>query len=1569
MHRTAPHRTRLVSMLFGLMLMPRPVVPDLQPIEISEGAPDVSFFGRGNPDLCRNEYWLRYEPFRAWNTLTCRQPVTGDEDGDGLWDMAEKELLWAFLPYLVFDNDEEHLRKLVLVFQATPYSPLESRMPATTIGEVAYIRIKLVFLFEADTSSCSYVFAEHGGDSESISLFLEGRRDPQTGEMRLWRLLSATGYKKGSLEDLDSKYLAHCNALLNPGPYSQQVLDYTYLSFYFNPTLNPTQGAARVDSGLLHPKVFVSKNKHGLYPSHSRCIHADHGGCDEECSGGEAFLFPPGIQLEELGEPEASFLTDMQSIQSGSEPPGFILQGNLGEKSRLLFDDLGESGTGWFRFERVTKSCFCGGKRLLDMTDNCGEFCTCGDELDVECGAGVWKKMMDMSNWVSACIPDADQDGVPTTWDCDDQNPFLAIDADRDHIPDEPSLNGEACRETCQSKSDESSRKKCLHQCGMRDNCVMSGTACSRYLMQPYVSPFVQTQVYRDCVTVFENPWMYLPSPVSDDGCAPQNAGIYIQPPGSCAPEPWGVTYADIREKQVLTLKNTETEHGFYKCTVPVLETGLALRGGGYRHVMPGIPGQGIELFDTRGMTVDVPEVRPLSWMVCGCQEGDTDCENTFCAPASDIADPFIGGWVPFQLTPTDPLAGQSFGQVLNQGLNFRHKPIDVPPQPIRKTIENRLEAFPRLAGKVVRTRISYPLVSSSFNGRWNLLLGENDFAVSNTLDPVKTSMVERCRKTQKSDFFFDLGEYSEVEDDFINSMQVEHVIAGHPLGNTKAWMVHAVPEGTTAKVALSEVTGPGFTPEFPQGLFVDASQVTDSSLKSARGIGLNKACCAQKALDLMQPSLVLVSDDWQEPLLIFSTAQGYRGTFWSSWAKEDVQLPVLNRTYIFEVDGNPQVIGRLDGQWRIVQLNLEPRTSSVRPLFESSPTAVPFLDSNSGQASFWEGEMQQVTLTDAAGGVITVILETPVRAGSQPRVFEGAFSGQVIIINPDEGLLYQVELPSGRVRSSSLPEGIIVENTRFGFDALGGRLWAVAPDEDGQNWTWDFLEPTFDGSWKHASHSHAFVVTPESPLYPEIGLNPPVPQTGSPKKDGCGCMVGARRSSGSLALFLTMLGVIFVMRRRRNHWPVVLIVLVSLTVAACDDSHKKIPHDGGPDGDVTDVPDDADIDGEIVDCSGRQTCITWVPAQVIPNDQLVPLDDSVCEFLPQYPGGTRVGSGHLFPVECREQVGQDKYYQIYLVNIDTLDATRITDVQTAVEGTSYLVPRLNRKTLAASVCISGNSSCGKAVYDFGTSNWEIIHATLTGGPNTVAGNGYVIFQQNPSEGALPELMLYDLMTRQTERLVAGHDRPAVFWADDDLVVWGQYNSDQSATLMKILDRDTDLVTTYPEVTELEMGFPYILYVEKHQVIATLLSAPCASDYTEWNLDLWRLDVDTQDWKPIANDPVWQQGLAYIQWPLVVYLDYGVACTGNYVDEYDYSRMRAYMVIHNLETDVRRPIPLPFDFYRPIALSDNWKLIFRKYDSVRVREPAYILDLVAAGLVDDLGNVIPDPTFPPVAGN
>ncbi len=199
------HKNKWVSLLFGLMLMPKPVLPELGRFEKLEQPPEVSLFATGNPLFCTNEYWLPYEPFREWGSQLCRQPAVGDADGDGFWDLAELELLWAFLPYLVFDNDEIHRDQMVMVYQATP-----GQRPTLFLGETVSLIIKIIYLFEADTSSCSYAFAEHGGDSEAIALHLEGRRDPQTGEMRWWKLVRVTGYLHGKLDNLESLYMSHC---------------------------------------------------------------------------------------------------------------------------------------------------------------------------------------------------------------------------------------------------------------------------------------------------------------------------------------------------------------------------------------------------------------------------------------------------------------------------------------------------------------------------------------------------------------------------------------------------------------------------------------------------------------------------------------------------------------------------------------------------------------------------------------------------------------------------------------------------------------------------------------------------------------------------------------------------------------------------------------------------------------------------------------------------------------------------------------------------------------------------------------------------------------------------------------------------------------------------------------------------------------------------------------------------------------------------------------------------------------------------------------------------------------
>ncbi len=344
MNRNSTRGKSIVSLLFGLMLMPQPVIPEFEHLGLSEAPPESTLFARGNADFCRNEYTLRYEPFRGWNSTTCRQTVVGDADGDGFWDMAELELLWAFFPYLIFDNDEGFLRKLVLVYQATPYSPLESRMPTSEAGETAYLRIKIILLFEGDVSSCSYVFAEHGGDTESFTLLLEGRRDVQTGELRHWKLIGASDYHGGKkIENMESLYVTHCESIVNPSGGNQSALDEVYKHFYRNPQMNPAQGLPDIDSGLLHPKAFISKNKHGLYPSLQECNDTWHGGCPEQCQGGgQEFLMPPGMQwLDGVGSLQEEFVSNIEATQAGMEPPGFLVIVNLGEKTPLLIDDLG----------------------------------------------------------------------------------------------------------------------------------------------------------------------------------------------------------------------------------------------------------------------------------------------------------------------------------------------------------------------------------------------------------------------------------------------------------------------------------------------------------------------------------------------------------------------------------------------------------------------------------------------------------------------------------------------------------------------------------------------------------------------------------------------------------------------------------------------------------------------------------------------------------------------------------------------------------------------------------------------------------------------------------------------------------------------------------------------------------------------------------------------------------------------------------------------------------------------------------------------------------------------------
>jgi hypothetical protein len=104
------------------------------------------------------------------------------------------------------------------------------------------------------------------------------------------------------------------------------------------------------------------------------------------------------------------------------------------------------------------------------------------------------------------------------------------------------------------------------------------------------------------------------------------------------------------------------------------------------------------------------------------------------------------------------------------------------------------------------------------------------------TLDPVKTSMTERCRKAQKSDFFFDLGSTARSGTTH-NSMQIEHTSPGIP-GQYKAGWYMVAPEEPQPSFALSEVQ-PSFHTRFPLG-FMWTLPMYRHFMKSARGC-LNK--------------------------------------------------------------------------------------------------------------------------------------------------------------------------------------------------------------------------------------------------------------------------------------------------------------------------------------------------------------------------------------------------------------------------------------------------------------------------------------------------------------------------------------------------------------------------------------------------------------------------------------------------------------------------------------------------------------------------------------------------------
>ena len=93
------------------------------------------------------------------NTEVLARCCIGDLDCDGIKDMVEAEVAWAFRPYLVFDHGEDNdlADGLIILYQAHP----EIIDP----GEKIRIKIKMTFTFPGDRT--------HDGDTQSSSFWVE----------------------------------------------------------------------------------------------------------------------------------------------------------------------------------------------------------------------------------------------------------------------------------------------------------------------------------------------------------------------------------------------------------------------------------------------------------------------------------------------------------------------------------------------------------------------------------------------------------------------------------------------------------------------------------------------------------------------------------------------------------------------------------------------------------------------------------------------------------------------------------------------------------------------------------------------------------------------------------------------------------------------------------------------------------------------------------------------------------------------------------------------------------------------------------------------------------------------------------------------------------------------------------------------------------------------------------------------------------------------------------------------------------------------------------------------------
>ena len=415
-------------------------------------------------------------------------------------------------------------------------------------------------------------------------------------------------------------------------------------------------------------------------------------------------------------------------------------------------------------------------------------------------------------------------------------------------------------------------------------------------------------------------------------------------------------------------------------------------------------------------------------------------------------------------------------------------------------------------------------------------------------------------------------------------------------------------------------------------------------------------------------------------------------------------------------------------------------------------------------------------------------------------------------------------------------------------------------------------------------------------------------------------------------------------------------LILFSMMTGGCDDKPSGKP-DAAVDADILDgdIADaDADVVDDVIDCTDAPICTPWQPDELIPDTVNHRFDHFVCPepFSPTWQ--TRTMTDGTFPVHCWVQELSGHF--VYLVDLQTFDATRISEPGTW-EPYAY-----NEKLLA------GQSSEGKIQliqWNAQTGVWDpVIGGTFFDAKSPVVGDGFVVFQHNLESDDPNDfgLAVKDLTTNAgMDHLMPPEYAAVGYCAGDQLVSWVEWDLAATEDDIRLFVYEPATKTRKRVVLPAGLGDPAYPSSSGRKVVFHVYGPGCNNSA----MDLYIYDFETEEVTPIVQDKWWDSGHAYaFSYPLIIYMDYRVACYGLDIPG-DFDLSRSFVVIHDLETGVRRPLAItdsPDYSFDGITITPSYKFIYERH--TWGEHQLYMMDLLAAGVVDADGHVIPDPSFP-----